>query len=177
VSIKLLLASQAYETPAVIAAFLTEKQNTSDATGNCCFRSASDVTFETDALQLRILLANLFDNAVEYTNHGGSVEVEWRAGPHGIEFRIATTGCELSERQVTQVFDRFWRADSARAATGAHSGLGLSLCQKIVEVLGGSIDAALDAGNFVVTLRLAAEIQQRPPSTTEEHRERVSGVG
>ena len=35
-SIKLLLASQAYETPAVIAAFLTEKQNTSDATGNCC---------------------------------------------------------------------------------------------------------------------------------------------
>ena len=34
-SIKLLLASQAYETPAVIAAFLTEKQNTSDATGNC----------------------------------------------------------------------------------------------------------------------------------------------
>ena len=37
VSIKLLLASQAYETPAVIAAFLTEKQNTSDATGNCCY--------------------------------------------------------------------------------------------------------------------------------------------
>jgi hypothetical protein len=39
VSIKLLLASQAYETPAVIAAFLTEKQNTSDATGNCCAKT------------------------------------------------------------------------------------------------------------------------------------------
>jgi hypothetical protein len=51
------------------------------------------------------------------------------------------------------------------------------LCQKVVEVLGGSIDAALDAGNFVVTLRLAARIQQRPPSITQEHRERVSGLG
>jgi hypothetical protein len=43
VSIKLLLASQAYETPAVIAAFLTEKQNTSDATGNCCSILTADI--------------------------------------------------------------------------------------------------------------------------------------
>ena len=55
VSIKLLLASQAYETPAVIAAFLTEKQNTSDATGNCCL--ACLVHFANNHLKSSVLQA------------------------------------------------------------------------------------------------------------------------
>jgi hypothetical protein len=65
-SIKLLLASQAYETPAVIAAFLTEKQNTSDATGNCWKWNA--LLFQ-DASNGRVTDAELCGDAVARIIH------------------------------------------------------------------------------------------------------------
>ncbi|MFG0316710.1 MAG: ATP-binding protein, partial [Planctomycetota bacterium JB042] len=54
-----------------------------------------------------------------------------------------------------RAFETFWRADAAREA-GAHVGLGLPLCRRIAERLGGAIDATSADGRFVVTLRLPA---------------------
>ena len=93
----------------------------------------------TDATMFRIVLANLFDNAVEYCSPGGRLECHATANARGLTITIVNNGCHLNEEQSQRVLDRFWRADAARAATGLHAGLGLSLCRKIVETLGGSI--------------------------------------
>jgi len=128
---------------------------------NVSFCGPAGIFLETDPAQFRIVLANLFDNAVEYTAAAGSVEVDWSATGNRFRMTVANSGCELSEEQLRQVFDRFWRADAARAATGAHAGLGLSLCQKIIELLGGSIDAVNRNGSFVVSIDFGKEFFER----------------
>ena len=119
---------------------------------NISFDGPSGVVLQADPTQVGIVLANLFDNAVEYTDHGGSVEVIWGTSASHFQLTISNSGCELAAEQVRQVFDRFWRADASRAATGVHAGLGLALCQRIIELQGGSIDAETRAGHFVVNV-------------------------
>jgi signal transduction histidine kinase len=66
---------------------------------------------------------------------------------------ISSSGSNLSDDQLTHVCERFWRADSARAATGTHAGLGLSLCHNLVALLGGMINVKRRDDRFVVNVR------------------------
>ncbi|MBE3069084.1 MAG: two-component sensor histidine kinase, partial [Planctomycetes bacterium] len=69
---------------------------------------------------------------------------------------VANTGCRLTAEDATHVFERLWRGDSARAGTGAHCGVGLSLVDRAVHALGGSVSAEVAGGRFVVRVRLPA---------------------
>ena len=60
----------------------------------------------------------------------------------------------LDEELVRHAFDAFWRSDDARTAVGRHAGLGLALCQQLVELLSGTITASGDSGRFCVTIVL-----------------------
>ena len=104
------------------------------------------VTLSTDRDKLRIVLANLLDNAATYANEGGQIHVVLT----GNAMRISNTGCTLDPDKVARVFERFWRADSARA-TG-HVGIGLALCKKLIDLLGGTIDVAVRDGQFIATV-------------------------
>lgn len=106
------------------------------------------VTLTTDRDKLRLVFVNLFDNAVTYANEGGEIRVTLI----GTVLRVSNTGCALGAEQAAHVFDRFWRADKARE-TG-HVGIGLALCKKLVELLGGTIDVAVRDGRFVATVAL-----------------------
>ncbi|MEO8841641.1 MAG: HAMP domain-containing sensor histidine kinase [Kofleriaceae bacterium] len=106
------------------------------------------VTLTTDRDKLRLVFVNLFDNAVTYANDGGEIHVTLI----GSVLRVSNTGCTLGAEQTAHVFDRFWRADKARE-TG-HVGIGLALCKKLVELLGGTIDVVVSDGRFIATVAL-----------------------
>ncbi|MBA3683698.1 MAG: hypothetical protein H0W72_00400, partial [Planctomycetes bacterium] len=89
------------------------------------------VFVETDCEKLRIVIANLFDNAVSYVDQGGTVSINASAQGDQCVVTVANTGCPLAQEQVERVFDRFWRGDTARTNVGLHAGLGLSLCRKL----------------------------------------------
>jgi heavy metal sensor kinase len=110
------------------------------------------VRLASDADQFAIVLTNLLSNAVEYTHPGGTIEIHWQVSAAGLQLRVANGPCDVSADQIAHVFGRFWRGDAARAATGAHAGLGLALSKRIVETAGGSIVAALEGDRFVVTI-------------------------
>lgn len=113
-----------------------------------------DITCESDTDSLSMVLSNLMDNAVEYTNQAGQIWTTARQTDDSIEFTIANTGCQLNNEQASQVFECFWRGDSSRTDTGVHCGLGLALVQKLVAALGGCANVeVLNGGIF--TLRLA----------------------
>jgi two-component system sensor histidine kinase QseC len=79
-------------------------------------------------------------------------------GQH-IELTVTNTGSTINPADADRVFDRFWRGDTARRATGEHAGLGLSLCRMLVEALGGSIRAtATPDGRF----RIAMTFTEKP---------------
>jgi heavy metal sensor kinase len=108
-----------------------------------------------DREKLRIVLGNVFDNAVTYADDGGRIRIEGWALRGKAHVKVSNTGSKLTPAEAAKVFDRFWRADESRAATGTHCGLGLALSRKIMDVIGGSIEAESDGTNFVVTLRIS----------------------
>jgi signal transduction histidine kinase len=88
-----------------------------------------------------MILSNLLDNAARYTNDGGRIWATAHRTDDGTEATISNTGCSLTDEQISQVFDCFWRGDSSRRDIGVHCGLGLALVQRLVRAFGGSVSA------------------------------------
>ncbi|MHB9078009.1 MAG: ATP-binding protein [Pirellulaceae bacterium] len=88
------------------------------------------------------------------TNESGQITVDSSEVPGAVEIDIANTGCTLNQHQLARVFDRFWRADPSRNKASLHVGLGLALVRQLVTSLGGTIDARVANGKFIVSLRL-----------------------
>jgi len=85
------------------------------------------------------VLQNLLVNAIRHTPTDGTVRVDARMLPIGIEVAVLDTGEGISPEDLERVFDPFFRTDTARSGGGA--GLGLTLAKRIVETLGGRIEA------------------------------------
>jgi len=123
------------------------------------------VVVPVDRSRIRQLILNLLTNAVKYTPQGGRVQVQLGqqdapALPNGhgrVILSVADTGVGIAPGDLPHVFDRFWRADTARTRTGerAGTGLGLAICKWIAEAHGGQIDVVSRPGRgttFTVTL-------------------------
>jgi two-component system heavy metal sensor histidine kinase CusS len=116
-----------------------------------------DLLVQTDRDRLLHVLKNLFDNAACYADTGGAIRVSAAGGNPHVKIRIANTGSRISAEDAAHVFDRFWRGDPARSDVGTHCGVGLSVCQKMIIALGGSISASsAPGGEFVVEISLPA---------------------
>ena len=121
-----------------------------------------EFTCESDRRNLSIVLSNILDNAVEYANEGGQIRTTARRIDDSVEVAVSNTGCRLTNEQVSQIFDCFWRHDSSRSDTGTHCGLGLALVQRLVRALGGNTFAEIQPGGmFVVRLILPARAKKR----------------
>jgi signal transduction histidine kinase len=99
-----------------------------------------DLQLETDRARLAMIVTNVLDNAVEYTNPGGRIWVQGRRSDGRVIFSLSNTGSTLSEEDASRVFDCFWRGDQARSNTGVHCGLGLAIVKKLTESLNGSVE-------------------------------------
>jgi signal transduction histidine kinase len=105
-----------------------------------------------DPAELRTLLVNLVDNALQYTKAGGSVTISARAAdpPPGVVIEVADTGSGIAAEDLPHIFGRFYRADKARrrgnAVTGSGAGLGLAIVKVIVEAHGGAVVAQSTPG-------------------------------
>jgi signal transduction histidine kinase len=93
----------------------------------------------------RVLL-NLLTNALRHTPSDGSVVVTARPVGEALEVVVEDTGDGLSEEAQARMFDRFWRADSARTREGGRAGLGLAIARGLIEAQGGRIWAENRAG-------------------------------
>ena len=107
--------------------------------------------------QLRQVLVNLLSNAAVHTRAGGGIRVRVSRVEREIRLEVADDGPGLTPRQAAHVFDRFWRADTARTRARGGSGLGLAIVDTLVSGHRGSIDfdTSPDAGT-TVTVRLPA---------------------
>lgn len=112
------------------------------------------------------LWTNLLNNAVKFSPEGGRVDVALYGGRTGEEGRsnegdmlacwISDEGCGMDAETRAHLFDRFYQGDTSHASEG--SGLGLTLCRRIVELHGGSISVESTPGKgatFEVRLPVA----------------------
>lgn len=101
---------------------------------------------------------NLLDNAIKFTDSGGTLEIGlWQSEGQAI-FRLRDTGCGMSEQTMRHMFDKFYQGDVSHAMAG--NGLGLALVNKIVELSEGAIEVQSELGKgsvFTVKLPLGTE--------------------
>lgn len=111
--------------------------------------NVDDCLVQGDADYLSQLWINLLDNAVKFSPQGGRIDVALYGGRKDEEERrggkgdcavvwISDEGAGMDSDTREHIFDRFYQGDTSRASAG--SGLGLSLCKRIVELHGGKID-------------------------------------
>ncbi len=90
-------------------------------------------------MQLRQVVGNLLDNALNYTPPGGAVSVSLYREENEAVTRVADTGCGIPEEDLSYIFERFFRVDRARTREGGGTGLGLAIVSEIVAQHGGRV--------------------------------------
>ena len=120
------------------------------------------VTADVDPTRMQQVFGNLLSNAVKFTAPGGSVEVALRRCEGIAEVEVRDTGVGIEPAELPYIFDRFWQ--SSRRPTHAHSaglGLGLAIVRQLVELHGGTVEAASagpgSGATFTVKLPVAPQ--------------------
>lgn len=103
-----------------------------------------EVSYRLSPTRMRIdaeLMSNVWDNlitnAIKYNAHGGNIWINLSKSEDAITIMVKDSGIGMSEKDVTQIFDRFYRVDSSRKSEG--TGLGLSIVKQIIDLHEGEI--------------------------------------
>ncbi len=116
---------------------------------------APDVgTMVSDIVRVEQILLNLAGNAVKFTDHG-SVNVSVKRGGGRIVFSVRDTGSGIPAEELPRVFEEFYQVQRPDVAKSEGTGLGLSVSRRLVEVLGGTIEASSEVrkgSTFTVSL-------------------------
>ena len=107
-----------------------------------------------EADKLARVFDNVLKNAVSYSTPGGEVAVIASRSGERIRVTVTNQGMEIPERELSRIFQKFYRLDEARSTRTGGAGLGLAIAKEIVERHGGSIRAESDGSSvsFVIEL-------------------------
>jgi signal transduction histidine kinase len=133
------LHSEGSDLAEIVSAALTAFRNThSLASRSLSHEVPTDCLVQGDPLQVRKILTNLLDNALQFTSSTGRISI--RAGPleGAIAVAISDDGIGLEEAHLPKVFEPFFKADPSRHNRSA-AGLGLSITKTLVQHQGGRI--------------------------------------
>ena len=103
-----------------------------------------DIVIFADELKIKEVLNNLLSNAIRYKNHdSNSIVINAVKENDNIHFSIRDQGIGLTQKQISKIFNEFYKADYSRHVKES-SGLGLTICKKIIEKHDGKIWAESD---------------------------------
>lgn len=109
---------------------------------------------DADPDQMRQIFFNLIGNALKFTPAGGTVHVNWMIEKRANELvtTVRDTGTGIGAGDLPHVFDRFYRADKARARATGGAGLGLAIVKSIIDAHGGRVwaESEKDKGTALI---------------------------
>jgi two-component system sensor histidine kinase KdpD len=114
-----------------------------------------------DPTLIEQLIINLLDNAAKYSNPGNEIRISARTDHKQFVVEVFNSGSQLPEGREEQVFEKFYRGRQT-ASGGGGVGLGLAICQAIVQAHGGTILAENISGRGVNFL-ISFPIEEEPP--------------
>lgn len=124
-----------------------------------------------DEVRLEQVFINLFNNAIKYTHHGGTIEVKAFAEDHHAVVKVKDNGIGIAPDMLTEIFEMFRQVSSQGQTSGSGLGIGLSVVKSMVEMHGGVIRATSDGADtgseFTVRIPLVFDqsaMENEPPS-------------
>jgi signal transduction histidine kinase len=121
--------------------------------------SSEPAVVSGSARDLSLLVRNLIDNAIRYTSPEGTIEIDIAARESTVALTVADSGMGIPTRDLSRVFERFYRVDRARSRETGGTGLGLAIVRHVAENHGGSVEVVSELGagsTFTVTLPAAS---------------------
>lgn len=99
-----------------------------------------------DAHRLNRMVDNVMANSMRFTPEGGTIEWHTSVTEGKVAFTVTDSGPGFSEKDLRQMFQRFYQGDPSRSTEKGHAGLGLSIVRTLTEKHGGGIEADNVAG-------------------------------
>jgi two-component system heavy metal sensor histidine kinase CusS len=94
-------------------------------------------------MMLRRAISNLLSTAIRHTPDDGSIAIRIHDDGHGeVRLTVENSGTAIPPEHLERLFDRFYRADSARHRTTEGAGLGLAITRSILRAHGGDIEVS-----------------------------------
>lgn len=113
-----------------------------------------DFILKGESHSLTELFVILLDNAIKYSPKNSEVTITSKESDQHIQIEVKDKGIGIDEKDISQIFDRFYRADTSRSKTAGY-GLGLSIARQIVETHKGTISVHSKSGRGTTfTIRL-----------------------
>jgi two-component system phosphate regulon sensor histidine kinase PhoR len=134
-----------------------DKGITMDLSG---IRKASPIL--ADSKRIEQVLINLIDNAIKYTPENGTITISAHDKGDMLAIEVRDTGIGIPPNDLSRLFERFYRVDSARSREQGGTGLGLSIVKHIVQLHGGTVTVESTPGKgstFLFTLKKAQNLQ------------------
>ena len=107
----------------------------------------SPITVFADKEKIRQVIANLVENSIKYGKVNGTVHASiYQTDNKHVLVEITDDGIGIPEKEISRIFERFYRTEEGRTIDGAGSGLGLAICKHIIEAHGENIHARSTEG-------------------------------
>jgi len=108
-----------------------------------------DIIINSDRDKVMQVITILVDNAVKYTGENGLIRLDISKSRHDVTIKLENSCKGVSQKDLSKVFDRFYRGDPSRSKEKEGYGLGLPIAKKIIESLGGIIRASITGNGLV----------------------------
>ncbi len=115
--------------------------------------------------QMFTALTKIIDNAIQYTDTGGTISLTYQTDADSVIIEIRDTGLGIPEDQLPHIFDMFYRGDNSRSSATGDNGLGLTIAKRIIEAHGGEIrvDSEVGVGTSVFVTLSAHVVEMSLP--------------
>lgn len=108
-----------------------------------------------DGDKVQQMLMNLVANGINYTPEGGQVKIQLSSDEKQVKIVVSDTGIGIAEKDISRLFERFYRVDKGRSRATGGTGLGLAIVKHVVMSMKGDIQVKSEVGkgsSFIVTL-------------------------
>jgi len=112
-------------------------------------------TMKNDETKLKQILLNMISNASKFTKEGKVSLIISEEAKNRIKFELSDTGIGMTKNQLENVFEEFTQAETSTSKDYGGTGLGLPICKKLTELMGGKIEVQSKIGEgttFSITI-------------------------
>ena len=122
-----------------------------------------NIVVRTDRIKLARILGNLIGNAIKFTESGGVRIEAHKNGTGTVQISVSDTGVGIAPEHISHIFDEFFQLRNPERDRAKGSGLGLTICKRLVDAMGGEMSVQSTPGRgstFTLTLPAFATVPQ-----------------